>query len=496
MAFFITTLAHALVPLALAVALLPAAGERRRGGGAARDRTGALVLGLFAGLAGGALLAAVAATRAAETTVGTSLRSIALGLAVVTIPALLGRLALPRRDLPVRLLAVVAPLLVAGFAAQGAFDAWDKSAPHSLTATGVVNTELIVNAAAIALGVALLALLAVITRRVAGLAGGRAAAAVLVAVLMVEAVTGSAQVMLGLLRLDQIAVTGGRVSFVARVSLAEAWAVHAELGLALGLALVAWRRRFRVAPTPRDGSRPARVRHRRERATALGQSRWRRGLAGVAVFLLAVLLYQDLYATLPPALSPAAPVQPDAAGTVRIPIDGVKDGALHRYAYVASDGHRVRFFLINRYDPEHVRMGVVYDACMICGDDGYIQRGEEIICIACNVRIFRPSIGKPGGCNPIPLAHEVAGDAIVIPVRELEKGARYFSEVVEIAVTDPVTGAVLTNTEAPYQAEYGGRTYFFESRDSYDRFRAAPQTFTAGHEARYLRVQGHRPTGG
>jgi len=59
---------------------------------------------------------------------------------------------------------------------------------------------------------------------------------------------------------------------------------------------------------------------------------------------------------------------------------------------VSGDGHRVRFFLINRYDETNVKMGVVFDACMICGDEGYIQVGNEVffmlVVCAC---LFLPS---------------------------------------------------------------------------------------------------------
>ena len=46
------------------------------------------------------------------------------------------------------------------------------------------------------------------------------------------------------------------------------------------------------------------------------------------------------------------------------------------------------------------------------------------------------TIGKAGGCNPIPLDHEIVGDAVVIRAVDLEKGAKFFSEVVEIEVKD------------------------------------------------------------
>ena len=117
---------------------------------------------------------------------------------------------------------------------------------------------------------------------------------------------------------------------------------------------------------------------------------------------------------------------------VRIKIDEVKDGNLHRYSFVTDDGHVVRFFLINRARGGQSRIGVVYDACMLCGDTVYIQEKNEIICLACNVRIFIPSIGKAGGCNPIPLQHSIEGGEVVIRAVDLDQGTRYFSEVIAI----------------------------------------------------------------
>lgn len=60
---------------------------------------------------------------------------------------------------------------------------------------------------------------------------------------------------------------------------------------------------------------------------------------------------------------------------------------------MADDGKAVRFFVINRY-PDKLRFGVVFDACLLCGDQGYVMEGNQVICVACGVHIFIPSIGK------------------------------------------------------------------------------------------------------
>lgn len=486
MAFYIAVLAHALVPVALILALWPATIP-----GSGGRRWIRLLPALWIGLAAGGLFALFAALRAGETAVDTGLRSAVFILLALALPILLSRILSGGRADPGSLAKRIAiggfeQLWIAALAALGAFEVWSLSANHSLTSTDVINTELIVNCAGIATGFALLAFLTPIAARVADLAGVRISAFLLCTAILLLLTLNSAEILLGLLRLDLVQVTPARISYVAQLTHARSWLVHLLLVLLLILAAAAFVRRFHAEKTS------DRVERRRQRAQILSQTRWRRALAAAVVILAAITAYQDLYASRPPSLSPALPVTPDEKGDIRFPIAEVKDGGLHRFAFVTSDGHRVRFFLINRYDEAHAAIGVVYDACMICGDKGYVQRGEEIICIACNVRIFRPSIGKPGGCNPIPLHHRVEDDVIVISTQDLEKGARYFSEVVEIEVRDPVTGAALLNTKAPFQFDYGGYSYFFSGKDSYETFRADPERYIGKKESRYFRVQGHK----
>lgn len=472
MAYYITVLTQALIATALAVALWPAvfapAGRT--------SRAGAVAAGVVLGVA--AILVVDAGSRKTATLAAALVHGGALIAAALALAAAVIFIFRPARAQaapgysPARDFGLV---LVALLAMQGVFEAWRLSANHSLTTADVVNTEMIVNFAAIVIGLGLLVALSALAGGVARLAGRRATAVALALVLLLAIAGGAEKVLLNLLRLDAVAVTPGRVSFLARLSLATPWFAYGHVAAVLGLATMALLRRARM---PAAVESP--VERRRFRARILGEGRWRRGLAFTATLLLATMLYQDLYASRPPSLSAAAPVTPDERGAIRISVDTVKDGRLHRFAFISSDGHRVRFFLVNRFDEAHANIGVVYDACMICGDEGYIQRGDEIICIACNVRIFRPSIGKPGGCNPIPLDHAVEDGTISIAAAELEKGARYFSEVVEIEVTDPVSGRRLMNLDAPHRYDFEGRTYFFESRETWERFRAAPESFAAG----------------
>ncbi|HAH4862237.1 TPA: DUF2318 domain-containing protein, partial [Escherichia coli] len=122
--------------------------------------------------------------------------------------------------------------------------------------------------------------------------------------------------------------------------------------------------------------------------------------------------------------------------------------------------------------------GVVFDACLLCGDQGYVMEGNQVICVACGVHIFIPSIGKAGGCNPVPIENWHNDEKeLVIPGKELATGVNYFSTVMTIKVTDPVDGSTLTNTSADYKYSYGGKTWFFSSEANYERFRETPEQF-------------------
>lgn len=107
----------------------------------------------------------------------------------------------------------------------------------------------------------------------------------------------------------------------------------------------------------------------------------------------------------------------------RVPIARINDGKLHRFAYRAAD-RTVRFIVLKL---DSGRVAVALDACQICGDKGYYQRGQDVICKNCTAPINRDSIGLEGGCNPIPLKFELVGSDLIIPASELEKGVNHFA---------------------------------------------------------------------
>ncbi|RDE94573.1 DUF2318 domain-containing protein [Aggregatibacter aphrophilus] len=200
------------------------------------------------------------------------------------------------------------------------------------------------------------------------------------------------------------------------------------------------------------------------------------GITAILI-MLATQFYWDRIASQPPQLSEAQRVTLDAENNVHIPIEQVKDGKLHRFLWVADDGKAVRFFIINRL-PDKLSLAAVFDACILCGDQGYVMEGNQVVCVGCGVRMFTPSIGKPGGCNPVPIDDWKQTDTeVIINKKNLEEGLNYFSTIIEIEVVDPVNGKKLTNTKTEHKYSHEGKTYFFTDEKNLDLFRDNPEAY-------------------
>ena len=185
-------------------------------------------------------------------------------------------------------------------------------------------------------------------------------------------------------------------------------------------------------------------------------------------------LYFDLYASRPPQISEPVLVEPVGDKFI-FDVDMLKDNELHRFAYITDEGKQIRFFLLNRFS-DRTSPVIVFDSCMICGDMGYIKRGNDLICISCNVRIFLPSVGKEGGCNPIPMPFIFDGKNIIVDYKTITDGANFFSKVVEKMVLDPVSRKKVSNLESRSYLYYG-RTYFFENNETQAKFEANPEKY-------------------
>ena len=113
----------------------------------------------------------------------------------------------------------------------------------------------------------------------------------------------------------------------------------------------------------------------------------------------------------------------EAGGRILIPLQNVSDGHLHRYEYPVGN-KTVRWIVVKK--PGSASFGVGLDACDVCGDAGYYERGGQVICKRCDVVMNINTIGFKGGCNPIPLAYEVRDGSLVFKLSDIIAGEKEF----------------------------------------------------------------------
>ena len=426
----------------------------------------------FVAFSGGLLAGAVAVTALPDSSATLFWFAVARGALLVLALLLL----LTRRAFALNVLWFVAGLL-------GAAPFFAAPVMSAFSTTSVVNTSFILHFAAVLTAAGLSALLVlwlvVLHSLVSRWVWQSLLALFVLTLLAVWAVWLGADVGLAAVKLQWMEISSSRLRWLARAEFVRAWFGYVAIGV-LALATLA---------ALCSGWLPRRQRLARAKATAVERrlliaeaQRGRRAVwqgAFAVVFALATALFWDLVASQPPALSAATPVTLAADDVVHLPIADLKlkDGDLHRFAWVSGEGKVVRFFVIDRF-PGEWSPAVVFDACLLCGDTGYAMQGDQVVCVACGVRLFRPNVGKSGGCNPVPIeGWSQAGGEIVVPRRSLEAGLNFFKAVVELEVVDPVDGSKVKNTTAPFRYSYGTKTYFFRTEENYQRFVDKPEDF-------------------
>jgi len=189
------------------------------------------------------------------------------------------------------------------------------------------------------------------------------------------------------------------------------------LALAGLMILFEYRRRAPAAvPTSRAEQRKAQWTARRERL-------WMASVYVCSFVFIILVTAQFIYAKSVSALSPANPVE-FVDGQATVPTGQLLVNELVRYV-TDINGTQVRFFVYRRPDN---KVAVLFDACEICGPVGFFTTNAGLICKNCNAPINQMSVGKPGGCNPIPLQATVLQDKVIIAQRDLAAGAKYFQQ--------------------------------------------------------------------
>ena len=189
--------------------------------------------------------------------------------------------------------------------------------------------------------------------------------------------------------------------------------------LALSAAMILFESRKRRVPKA-DGIEGAAL--RKIKAAARREKLWMVASCTASCVFILFITAEFIYARQATALSVSEPVTLQN-GAVRIPVNRVNDAMLHRYE-LEDGGVHVRFIVIEKPDRT---LATAFDACAICGTQGFYQKGPELICRNCASAIVTSTVGTKGGCNPIPFQSHVEGDTLIIDAAALEGGLRMFA---------------------------------------------------------------------
>ena len=126
-------------------------------------------------------------------------------------------------------------------------------------------------------------------------------------------------------------------------------------------------------------------------------------------------------------------------GVIRIPVQAVGDGNLHRYS-INDSSIEIRFFVLRT---GLGKFATAFDACYACYNYGrYYMRGGELVCSQCDapssLMRMKPSLTEElrdpdmsgsmegNGCSPIYLASLLKNGEIRITLADLQQRRKYF----------------------------------------------------------------------
>jgi uncharacterized membrane protein len=153
--------------------------------------------------------------------------------------------------------------------------------------------------------------------------------------------------------------------------------------------------------------------HRKIKAKWLKNKRW--SIEVIVCFILVIFSMTGLEALTSQVIE-LSPIE-DAViknNAVYVSFDQVKDGHLHRFGYTTENDVTIRFIVIQK--PNSSSYGIGLDACDICGETGYYEKNDQVVCNLCDVVMNTNTIGFKGGCNPIIIDYSIEDGYIIVPI--------------------------------------------------------------------------------
>ena len=119
-------------------------------------------------------------------------------------------------------------------------------------------------------------------------------------------------------------------------------------------------------------------------------------------------------------------VTPGPDGKMTIDLSGLKPRQVRFYRFLNRSNQEVKFF-VGRDSEGTVQ--VAFDANEICFKTkrGYRHEGDWVVCNKCDksFRLAEVNAGG-GGCKPVPIAHRLEGDRLVLAEANVLQGWRLF----------------------------------------------------------------------
>jgi uncharacterized membrane protein len=140
-------------------------------------------------------------------------------------------------------------------------------------------------------------------------------------------------------------------------------------------------------------------------------------------FVAGVLALSGMLVSLS-AIQGSAAAKP--AAEVIYPVKTFQNGDARYYSHPVGNGVTIKYLVLKSSD------GVIraaFDACDVCWREGkgYAQKGDYMICRNCGRRFASVRINDvQGGCNPAPLTRTIKGDKVVLQVKDILEGGKYF----------------------------------------------------------------------
>ncbi len=149
-----------------------------------------------------------------------------------------------------------------------------------------------------------------------------------------------------------------------------------------------------------------------------------------AVLPVALTILILVFAIAPIALAwnfsvPAQEVKP-TNGIFEFPTTAFQDGKAKYFQFSPSANQKIRFLVVKSTD------GIIraaFDACDVCwrGKQGYIQRGNDMVCVKCGLKFRTDKINEvTGGCNPAALKRTIKDGSVIISQADVMAGLRFF----------------------------------------------------------------------